>query len=187
MILQLNKEINRLIGWADFLVSIKYIKFIQLAITEIGNIDDEEIQVNLEIPTDAYISIEGFTQASIEIAEETAENYSSKMFMPYYNNGISDYRKMPLSSSPHISTPMTNSFINSNIQMIDNIYDFIDYDETKNKEKTIIDFTIKNIKVVETMVFPGNIFLKKKVSKIPYSIVSKKSNKKMNGEIIIRK
>lgn len=186
MILQLNKEINRFIGWSDFLVSVKDIKFIQLAITEIGNIADEEIQVNLEIPTDAYISIEEFPQASIEIAEEVAENYSNKMFMPYYNNEISDYRKMPLSSSPHISMPMTNPFISSNIQMIDNIYDFIDYDEIKNKEKTIIDFTIKNIKVGETMVFPGNIFLKKKVSKIPYSIVSKKSNKKINGEIIIK-
>ncbi len=186
MIIQLNKEINRLIGWADFLVSIKDIKFIQLAITEIGNIADEEIQVNLEIPNDAYISIEEFPQASIEIAEEFAENYSSKMFMPYYNNGISDYRKMPLSSTPHISMPITNPFISSNIQMIDNIYDFIDYDETKNKDKTIVNFTIKNIKVGETMAFPGNIFLKKKVSKIPYSIVSKKSNKKMSGEIIIK-
>ena len=186
MILQLDKDIKKFIGWASFLDKVKDIKYIQLAITEIGNIADEEIQVNLEIPTEAYISIEEFPHASIEIEEELSEQYSNKMFMPYYNNTISDYRKMPMSTSTHISIPTSNPFISEKFKMIDNIYDFIDYDEIQNREKTIISFTIKNIKVGETMIFPGNIFLKNKISKIPYSIISKKSNKKMDGEIIVK-
>ena len=48
MIVELNDKISRLIEWLSFLDNIRDYKFIQLAISEIGNISDEEIEVNIE-------------------------------------------------------------------------------------------------------------------------------------------
>ena len=122
-----------------------------------------------------------------DIREELNREYSRKMFMPEYENDISDFRRMPLSTNLHISSSPTFPFYDSSVESIDTIYDFIDYDVLEKQDKTIINFTIKNIKVGETMVFPGNIIIKNKIDSIGYSIISKNSKNKHIGKLIIKK
>lgn len=187
MILNLNDKINRTLEWLIFLDQIKDYKFIQLAISEIGNISDEEIEVSIELPKDIYIDTEDFPEVHKNIREEVSREYSRKMFMPEYENDISDFRKMPLSTNLHIPSNPPLSFYNSATDSLDTIYDFIDYDVCEKQEKTIINFTIKNIKVGETMVFPGNIILRNEIESMEYSIISKNSKNKHTGKLIIKK
>lgn len=188
MIWNLNEKIEQLLAWGTFLDEIKDYSFIQLAITEIGNLADEEIEVTLELPKNVYIDNESFPEVSNSILKDVNENYSVKMFMPEYDNTISDFRKMPLSTSTYIPTTTRFPLLygsGSNTENIDTIYDYIDYDVLEKEDKTNISFTIKNLKENETMVFPGNIILNKKIDTIPYSIVSKNSKNKINGTLTI--
>ena len=187
LILDLDNRIKRVLEWLVFLDEIKDYKFIQLAISEIGNISNEEIEVNIELPKDTYIDTEEFPKVHEDIREELNREYSRKMFMPEYENDISDFRRMPLSTNLHISSSPTFPFYDSSVESIDTIYDFIDYDVLEKQDKTIINFTIKNIKVGETMVFPGNIIIKNKIDSIGYSIISKNSKNKHIGKLIIKK
>lgn len=187
MIVELNDKISRLIEWLSFLDNIRDYKFIQLAISEIGNISDEEIEVNIEFPKDVYVDAENFPKVSKNICEELNKNYARKMFMPEYDNTISDFRRMPLSTTPYIPSTSMLPLYNSSTESIDTIYDFIDYDVLEKNDKMIISFTIKNIKVGETMVFPGNIIIKNKIESIDYSIISKNSKNKHSGKLMIKK
>lgn len=187
MILKLNDNINRSIGWFAFLDEIKDYKYLQLAITEIGNISDEEIEVCIELPKDVYVDNESFPHISSLITDEVNKEYSRKMFLPEYENNISDFRRMPLSTSPHIpSTPILPLYTSNSergYETLYSIYDYIDYDVLEKHDKTIISFTIKNLKVGETMIFPGNIILKNKIKTIEFSIISKNSKNKFMGEL----
>lgn len=187
MIVELNDKISRLIEWLSFLDNIRDYKFIQLAISEIGNISDEEIEVNIEFPKDVYVDAENFPKVSKNICEELNKNYARKMFMHEYDNTISDFRRMPLSTTPYIPSTSMLPLYNSSTESIDAIYDFIDYDVLEKNDKMIISFTIKNIKVGETMVFPGNIIIKNKIESIDYSIISKNSKNKHSGKLMIKK
>lgn len=187
MILNLNNKIKRILEWLIFLDKIKDYRFIQLAISEIGNISDEEIEVSIEFPKNIYIDTEYFPEANENISEEVSREYARKMYMPDYGNDISDFRKMPLSTNLHIPSHPPLSFYNSATDSLNTIYDFIDYDVFEKQDKTIINFTIKNIKVGETMVFPGNIILKKEIESMKYSIISKNSKNKQIGKLIIKK
>ncbi len=188
MILELNEKIEQLVDWGIFLEKVKNYKFIQLAITETGNLADEEIEVSLEIPNNAYVDNESFPSVSDVIIKDINENYSRKMFMPEYNNSISDFRRMPLSTSPYIPTPLSLPLYydsGSNEKKINTIYDYIDYNVFEKEDKTNISFTIKNLKEKETMIFPGNIILKDKIDNIEYSIISKNSKNKISGTLNI--
>lgn len=57
----------------------------------------------------------------------------------------------------------------------------------RGSRNTNISFTIKNIKVGETMVLPGNIIIKNKIDSIGYSIISKNCKNKHIGKLIIKK
>lgn len=186
MILELNNRINKLVGWTSFLEKVKDIKFLQLAITEIGNISDQEIEVNIELPKNCYIDVDEFPQASKYIVEEIAEKYSQKMFMPKYDDSISEFREMPRPPVSHVPSPLLNPFLTSTTDTIDTIYDYIDYGVINKEDKTILSLTIKNLKVNETMVFPGNILLKNKINKIKYTIFSKNTKEKIIGVIEVK-
>lgn len=186
LILELNQKINRLIGWVEFLDKIKNFYYLQLAITETGTIDDEEVNVSIEIPKGIYVDYDSFPQINEEIDEEFGNKYARMTFMPKYNNSISDFRMQPLSSSPNLQSTFNYPLMNSGLQNVDSYYDFIDYNVLEKEDFIIIDFTIKNLKIGETMVFPGNIILNDKISSVKYSIISKKNKNKIVGTIEIK-
>lgn len=184
---ELNNIISSFVHMKEFEESIKKFYYLELAIKEIGNIADEEIEVNLILPKGCYIDVEDFPQVHECISDKISDQYSKKLFIPKYGNEISDFRKMVFQKAPVIpktTFPLLGTH-KTKYDIIDNIYDFIDYDVQEEKDKTILKFIIKNIKVNESMVFPGNIILKNKIEKIRYFIVSKKSNKTITGDISI--
>ena len=71
--------------------------------------------------------------------------------------------------------------IGPDCEILDGLYDYIDYNVEKVKDKIILNFTIKNIKEDEIMVFPGNILINGKLDEIRYSIISKKAKNKITG------
>lgn len=181
LILQLNSRLEWVISWSKFIDSIEDFGYIELAIKEIGNTPDEEVEVNLELPKNSYIDYEKFPTADSSIVNEINSKYSECMFKVFYNSEISDFRKMPLSSSNHMYFPNINPLHSNSIEIITGLFDYIDYDVSFNNEKTILNFTIKSIKENEVMAFPGKIIVRGDVDEIKYSIISKKSKEKING------
>lgn len=182
MILKLSERLNRLVSWFDFKEKIKDFKYIELAITEIGNTSDEEIEINIKIPQDIYINYEKFPEANTNIIDEINEYYAEKMFKPEYKSDISDYRKMPLShGAPSYVPHYTPLFGYNESKIIEGLYNYIDYDVDYNNGYAVLTFTIKNIKEKETMIFPGKILLSGDLDKIEYSIISKNSKEKIDG------
>ena len=181
LITELNYRINRISSWRKFMDSISSLAYIELAIKEQGDTSDEEIEVILELPRDCYIEYDDFPNADIDIVDEINSRYSERMFKPYYNSNISDFRKMPAASVGHFQLPPINSLGSTSIKSIDGVYEYIDYDIDHNSEKTLLSFTIKSLKANEVMAFPGNIIFKNPISDMKYTIVSKKSNKKIEG------
>ncbi len=181
LINELNYYINRVNSWHRFMDSISNFNYIELAIKELGDTSDEEIEVILELPRDCYIDNESFPNADIDIVDEIDNVYSERMFKPNYNSNISDFRKMPASSVGHFHIQSMEPFGSTSTKSIDGVDKYIDYVIDHNKEKTILSFTIKSLKAHEVMAFPGNIIFKSVINDIKYIIVSKKSNKKIEG------
>lgn len=184
---ELNNMISYFIHMKEFEKKLNSIYYLELAIIEVGNIPDEEVEVNLIFPKNAYIDIEEFPKVHKCIKNIINELYARKLFQPEYNNEISDCRKVELPSLP-ITSNIYSHFqesAESEYESIDEIYEFIDYDISNKNNETILKFTIKNIKVNEAMVFPGNIILKNKIDRIEYFIISKKSKKTITGQILI--
>jgi hypothetical protein len=185
LIIELNEKLNRIVSWLDFIDKTKNFGYIELIISELGNTTDEEIEVNIEIPKNNYINYEDFPSPNQNIVDELNENYSEKMFKPYYSKDISDFRKMPLSSMSHIPSTTFNPLYGKRIEFLEGLYDYIDYDVTYNKDYATLNFTIKSLKEGESMIFPGKILINGNIDKLTYSIISKKSNKKISGTLNI--
>ena len=181
LIIELNEKLNQVIAWLDFMDKTKDFGYIELVITEIGNMSDEEIEVNIELPKKNYINYDEFPKPNDMIIYELNENYSEKMFKPYYLKDISDFRKKILSTGIHIPPTSFNPLQDGTSEILDGLYDYIDYDVTYNNENAILNFTIKNLKENETMVFPGKILIRGNIDELNYSIISKKSKSKISG------
>lgn len=184
-ILELYNRLKVAYAWAKFIHEIEKFKFIELAIKEVGNTSDEEIEIIIELPCDCYVDYEEFPEADSIVVKEINKNYSEDLFKPFYDNNISDYRKMPSTSPANTYFPNVNPLYKNESEIIEGIYDYIDYNVINDKKKTILNFTIKNIKENEIMAFPGKIILKKDVKELKYSIVSKKSKEIINGVLEI--
>lgn len=187
LIIELDNKLTEVLAWMDFINSIKDFGYIELIVTEIGNTSDEEIEINIEIPKNNYIDYENFPEPSSVIIHQLNEIYSEKMFKPYYEKDISDFRKMPLSTGINTPPITINPLNGISVEILDGLYDFIDYDVTYNNDIAILNFTIKNLKENESMIFPGKILLRGNIDKINYSIISKKSNSKISGMLRITK
>lgn len=181
LIIELNEKLNKAIAWVDFMNLTKDFGYIELVITEIGNVPDEEIEVNIELPKSNYINYDDFPEPSDMIIRELNEHYSEKMFKPYYLKDISDFRKKILSTGIHTPPTTFNPLLGGSSEILDGLYDYIDYDVSYNNDTAILNFTIKNLKEKETMVFPGKILIKGNIDELNYSIISKKSQSKISG------
>lgn len=184
LIMKLNMIIESTISWLDFLKKIEDIRYIELAITEIGNTSDEEIEISIKVPKTNYISCEDFPRPSNNIVKEINVNFSEQMFKPYYLEDISDFRGMLPSGKSYI-LPQNYLLDKNNIEIFNEPSNYIDYDVIYNDKFAILSFTIKSLKENETMIFPGKILVKGKVNQLRYSIVSKKSREKISGTINI--
>ena len=186
LIEKLNERIMSTISWLRYLEEIENFGFIELAITEIGNMPDEEIEVSIKIPKSNYVSEDEFPEPADNIIAELNEKYTEKMFRPYYLEDISDFRGTP--SSPRYSNiPSISGLVNNDNEIFDGPYNYIDYVVNYNNEFAILSFTIKNIKEKETMIFPGKILIKGEVNQLKYSIISKNLKIKVTGIINVRK
>lgn len=183
MLNELDKIINRAFSWFLFEEKVSNFGYIELAISEIGNISDEDIEINLELPAKNYIDYDEFPEADSNIVDEINEKYSKMMFKPYYNSEISEFRKKTLTSFN--MPPIINPLISSSTEYIKGIYDYIDYEVSYNDDKAILSFTIRNIKENESMVFPGKIIINGDVKEMRYTIISKNNNKKIIGKLEI--
>ena len=176
--------IESTISWLDFLKKIEDIRYIELAITEIGNTSDEEIEISIKVPKTNYISCEDFPRPSNNIVKEINVNFSEKMFKPYYLEDISDFRGILPSGKSYI-LPQNYLLDKNNIEIFNEPSNYIDYDVIYNDKFAILNFTIKSLKENETMIFPGKILVKGNVNQLRYSIVSKKSREKISETINI--
>jgi hypothetical protein len=186
LILELDMQLKKTISWAKFINDIKDFRYLELAIKEIGNTADEEIEINVELPKDCYIDYEKFPKANSVIVKEINKKYSEYLFKPSYNSGVSDFRRMPLSTPGNTYIPSIDPFSKAKVEIIEGMYNYIDYNVIENKDKTILNFTIKNLKKNEIMAFPGKIIIKNSIKEINYSIISKKNKEKVEGILIIK-
>lgn len=183
MLCELDEMIEKAYSWFEFEEKTSDFRYVELAISEIGNMSDEDIEVNIELPAKNYVDYDKFPEANSNIIDEINKHYSKKMFKPYYNSDISEFRKKPLTSFN--TPPMGDPLISSSTEYIKGLYDYIDYDVSYNEDKAILSFTIRNIKENESMVFPGKIIINGKVKEVEYSIISKNNNKKITGKLEI--
>lgn len=185
LIIDLDCRINDLVSWTKFINGVKKYRYLELAIKETGNVSDEEVEINIELPKESYVDYDDFPSADPVVVEEINDKYSEEMFKIKHNSNISDFRKMPIPSAS-VHTPNISISNLGRVSIIEGIYDFIDYDVTKNKDKTILKCTIKSIKENEIMAFPGKIILNSEIEEIRYSIISKKSKEKIVGILKIK-
>lgn len=93
---------------------------------------------------------------------------------------------MPLSTPGNTYIPSIDPFSKAKVEIIEGMYNYIDYNVIENKHKTILNFTIKNLKKNEIMAFPGKIIIKNSIKEINYSIISKKNKEKVEGILNIK-
>lgn len=186
LIEELNEKIMSTISWLKFLEETEKFGFIELAITEIGNISDEEIEVSIKMPKSNYVSEDAFPEPADDIIAELNEKYTEKMFKPYYLEDISDFRGTP-SSPSYSNISSISGLVKNDNEIFDGPYNYIDYDVNYNNEFAILSFTIKNIKEKETMIFPGKILIRGEVNQLKYSIISKNLKTKVTGTINVGK
>ena len=180
MISELLERIEHFKSWTLFIDETKNIKYLELVIEETENTDDEDIEINMELPKGIYVNIDDFPIPNDSIISEINKKYSEKMFKPYIKDNISEYRgnpKQKTNMQKYSSLPI-NYY---DVEVLDGLYDYIDYEIEDYYDKTVLRFNIKNIKQKEKMVFPGNILIKGELNTIKYYIISKNSKKKMEG------
>ena len=187
MIEELYRTIIELTDWIPVEEGFRGIDCVRLCIGNNGTEPDEDIDVSLRIPQNAYMDINDLPKFSIETMEYIVKKCDLSALLEIV--GTADYTnydstiksnnistRLAFSSNPWDDTDYEEEFF-------ENVKNAIYYDVFKEGNDYIIKINFEYLKHNTIAAFPTPIMLKKKIDLIPYEIKSKGSAKIIKGTI----
>lgn len=180
--------IKNFIDWVPFEEAFSGLRCVKIALTNIGKVIDEDVEIRLVIRKDALLLINDFPKLDVNTMKVLLNNYDiNEIFgissTAEYNDYVSSKtdRLNITRIAPNIG--LLNYDRNYHQDFHDALEDAFCYSVYSNEDNYIVKLKIDYIKHNTSVAFPSVIFLKTDITYLEYQISSKNSPEVMVGRL----
>lgn len=182
---KLHETISKALEWSPIEKAFSEKQCLRLAVQNCGKAIDEDVEISLEIPQQAFLTLEEFPKFNNNEMEYLLNDCdmdvlfgicSTAEYIEYYDSE----RKIHTSHTPRLYG-LPGYQPNYNDDFIEELNDVFCYSIYPKEEYFIIKLKVDYIKHNTNVAFPTILFVKDKITEIPYRITSKNNPDVVEG------
>ena len=188
LIKELHETIIKASNWAPIEKAFANFKCLKIALQNNGKAMDEDVEITLEIPKSALITIDEFPSFDNDKISHLMNDCD--MGVLFGIESTSEYMEYPAPENEHsyysrsYGLPGVNPDYSDDF--MDELNDVFCYDVYENGDIYIVKLRIVYIKHNTTVAFPSILLLKENIAEIPYKITAKHNPNIFEGILTVK-